>query len=104
MSIDAGEKEGALTTKPLVFKGKELIVNADAPEGSVAVEILDQAVKPLSGFCKEKCDVFRGDAIRHTVTWRGGSDLSELAGKTVRLRFHLRGAKLYSFFFTMGSH
>ena len=110
VSIDAGKEEGTLTTKALIFEakevveGKELVVNANAPGGSLIVEILDEAGKPLSGFVKADCDVFRGDAIRHRVSWKGKSDLRELAGRTVRLRFHLEGAKLYSFFFTMGSH
>jgi len=49
------------------------------------------------------CQTFTGDAIRHTVTWDGNADLSELAdlsemtGKPVRLRFYLRSAKLFSF-------
>ena len=103
VSIDSGEQEGTLTTKPLIFEAKEvvegtkLVINAKAPRGSVVAEILDESDKPVSGFVKADCDSFRGDAIRHTVTWRGESDMRELAGKTVRLRFHLRNAKLYSF-------
>ena len=99
VSIDAGKEEGTLTTKPLVFKGKGLVINAKAPKGSVAGESLDEAGKPLSGLGKTDCDAFGGDAIRHRVSWRGKSDLRELAGKIVRLRFHLRRAKLYSFVF-----
>lgn len=97
--LDLVREEGTLTTKPLICTGEELIVNAKAPGGSLIVEILDETGKPLSGFVKADCDAFGGDTIRHTVTWRGESGLSELAGKSVRLRFCLRGAKLYSFFF-----
>ena len=97
VSVDAGQQEGTLTTKPLVLKGRSLIVNADAAEGRLAVEILDQQGRPIPGFGKDHCDILRGDAIRHTVSWRGKSDVRQLAGKTVQLRFYLCGAKLYSF-------
>ena len=98
VSMDAGSEEGALTTRPLVFEGKKkLLINAQAAEGSVAVEILDRAGKPLPNFAKSDCATFSGDSIRHTVDWNGQADLSRLAGKPVRLRFYLQDAKLFSF-------
>ena len=105
VSIDAGPEEGTVTTKPVVFKpGEMLVINAAAPEGSIAVEILDSTTgEPLAGFEKKMCQVFRGDSVRHTVTWDGNADLTELAnftewtGKPVSLRFYLRNTKLYSF-------
>ena len=100
VSVDAGPEGGVLTTKPVVFEaGGKLVINAEAPKGSVVVEILDAADKTVPGFGVGDCDAFTGDAIRHTVTWRGESDVSTLAGKAVRLRFHLKNAKFYSFVF-----
>ena len=46
------------------------------------------------------CYAFQHDALRHTVVWGGRSDVSQLAGKTIRLRFHLQSARLYSFVFS----
>ena len=101
MSIDAGKEQGRLTTKPVIFEGnKKLVINAKAPKGFVAVEILTSAGKPLGGFTKADCDVFSGDTVRHTVTWQGKASLSKLAGKPLRLRFYLRDAKLFSFSFS----
>lgn len=98
VSVDAGHVEGILTTKSLIFEGKKkLVINANAASGSIGVEILDQAGQPLPGFAKSDCDTFIGDAIRHTVVWNGRSDISELAGKPVSLRFYLQDAKLFSF-------
>ena len=99
VSIDAGAQEGTLTTKPLVLEGKTLIVNVQASQGAMAVEILDRAGRPLSGFGRSDCNIFSGDAVRHRISWQGRSNLQEFAGKTVRLRFYLRNAKLYSFIF-----
>ena len=97
VSIEAGEKEGTLTTKPLVLEGKRLLINASAPAGEVAVAILDPSGAPIPGFTGDDCDVFTGDSVRHVVTWRGNSNVARIAGKPVVLRFGLTNAKLYSF-------
>jgi hypothetical protein len=90
---------GAVTTKPLVFQGKELRINARAPDGSVRVEIQDESSDPLPGFAIADCDPFTGDALRQPVTWRGQHDVSALAGRTIRLRFELQNADLFAFRF-----
>ena len=86
-------------TKPLRFEGSELVINAQSTEGAVAVEIVDREERPAEGFRAADCDAFSGDSLRHTVTWRGRSDLSALRAEPLRLRFHLEKAKLYSFAF-----
>jgi len=40
-----------------------------------------------------------GSYVDVVVSWRGRRDLSALAGRAVRLRFVMRGAKPYSFQF-----
>jgi hypothetical protein len=100
VSVEAGEQEGELTTKLLTFRGEKLIVNASATQGTIAVEVLDASGQPVNGFEREKCEVFSGDEIRHTVNWRGGPNVKRLNGTPVRLRFHLRKANLYAFQFT----
>jgi hypothetical protein len=40
-----------------------------------------------------------GDQLERVVTWKNGSDLSALAHRTIRLRFVLQDADLYSFRF-----
>ncbi len=97
-SIQAMHEEGTVTTCPLLLEGKRLHLNARARPGYVAVEVLDADGKPVPGFDHKACEPMAGlDAIDHTITWTGRDDLSPLAGKTVRLRFHLRGANLYAF-------
>lgn len=52
----------------------------------------------MPGLGRDRCQaMIMTDAVDHTVTWRGDQDLSALAGKPVRLRFFLRGARIYSF-------
>ena len=99
VSLDAGETEGTVTTRPLRFEGNQLVINAQSTEGSVAVAILDREGRPIVGFGAADCDTFSGDSLRHTVTWGRKADLSALRGQPIRLRFYLRNSKLYSFVF-----
>ena len=103
VSLTAGE--GSMTTKPLVFDGDRLEINANTagPQGEVAAEILDpETGRAIPGYAREDCDAFQGDAIRHAVTWKGTNNVGRLAGKPVKLRFHLKQAKLFSFRFRNG--
>lgn len=102
VSVNAGKDRGTFTTKPLIFApGKRrLVINAEVREGgSVTVEILDRAGVPLAGFGRADCYAFEHDSLRHTVVWDGKNDVSHLAGKTIRLRFYMKNAAIYSFVF-----
>ena len=106
VSLEADMEEGVLTTKPFKFKGDRLEINADAEGGELAVEILEYRnmyrsidVTPIDGFTRAECVTFKGNNVRHTMAWTGGSDLASLKGQTIKLKFHLRNAKLYSFQF-----
>ncbi len=99
VSIDAGPSGGELTTKPLVFYGRQLEINAAAPAGSIAVEIQDPSGRPLSSYALSDCDPLRGDSVHHLVCWKGKSDLTLLAGHAVRLKFALKDTSLYAFQF-----
>ncbi len=96
-SMDAGEAEGALTTRPVLFKGKHLFVNVAAPQGELRVEALDREGRPAAPFTRENCDAIRADKTLQLVKWRGADDLSSLAGRPVKFRFHLKNGSLYSF-------
>lgn len=95
-SMDAGEAGGALTTQPIKFTGKHLFVNAAAKEGELTAEVLDEHGNAMKGLSKADCVPGRVDKTKQAVTWKGG-DLSAAAGKPVRLRFHLKNAKLFAF-------
>jgi hypothetical protein len=95
--MDAGE--GALTTKKLTMAGERLIVNADASLGSMAVEILDGEGRPIPGYGHEEVELIASDSLRHTVRWNGSSDVAQLNGRPITLKFHMERAKLYSFVF-----
>jgi len=97
VSVYARMKGGEMITTPLVFKGKELVMNyATSTAGSIRVEIQDEDGTPLEGYSLESCPEIYGDAIEEVVAWEGGADMGKLAGKPVRLRFELKDADLYS--------
>lgn len=60
----------------------------------VGLETLDG--QEISRYELSRCTSLTGDAIRKTVSWEGESDISPLKGQTVRLRFQLQDADLYS--------
>jgi len=98
VSADAPAEGGVLTTVPVVFEGNRLEINAATGErGEVVVELCDGAGRPLDAF--EKSDPFRGDDLRHVVTFGGKKDVSALQGKPVVLRLYMKSAELYSFAF-----
>ena len=98
---------GSLTTRPLLLQGDRLLINANGIDryagpgyGTIKVEIQDgETGRPLPDFGAEKCEVFGGDSISHTVSWRGDPNLGSLEGKQIKLRFEIRKAKLFSFQF-----
>lgn len=96
-SMDAERKPGTLTTRPVTFQGKHLFVNANCPEGSLRVEVLDEQGRPIAPYLIDNSISLRTDKTIAPVHWKGAVDLSPLAGKTVRFRFHLEDGHLFSF-------
>jgi hypothetical protein len=96
-SMDAGDGEGALTTRRVRFGGKRLFVNADLDGGELRVEVLDEHGRVISPFTRANCIPARADATRQAIAWKGAGDLSQLAGRPVKFRFRLKHGSLYSF-------
>jgi hypothetical protein len=65
-----------------------------------SVELQDPAGKPFPGFALGDCHVLFGDSLERPVRWKGGGDMSALAGKPLRLRVALRDADLYALQFS----
>jgi hypothetical protein len=100
VSLRAPARGGELVTKPLVFDGGNLTLNASTSgAGSIRVEIQDAAGQPIPGHALADCPEIFGDGLAHVVRWRGGGDVRSLSGKTVRLRIVLADADLYAFQF-----
>ena len=93
VSLDGDD--GVVETVPLRLPDGRFEVNVDASGGSLGVEVLSPDGRAQPGFSAEACTPIRGDDVRHTVRW-GHRSLNR-AEQPCRLRFLLKGAKLYSF-------
>jgi hypothetical protein len=94
---------GELVTKPFTFKGNELALNfATSAAGGVRVEVQDASGKPLPGFALADAVEMIGNETDRVARWKGGADVSALAGKPVRLGFVMKDARLYAFQFRAG--
>jgi hypothetical protein len=79
-SMNADEKGGVLTTRPVRFSGSHLFVNA---KGKISAEVIDS---------EQRSKIFTCDSTDQQLM-----DVSSFAGKPVRIRFHLHEGALFSF-------
>jgi len=101
VSVRGAYTGGEFTTPPLIFEGSKLVVNIDTSATGIArVGILDEHGKAIQGFAVDQCDrIHTCNEINRVVAWQRSSDVSRLAGRTLRLRFVIRDADLYAFQF-----
>jgi hypothetical protein len=98
MSANAGHRQGELVTKPFTFEGEALELNySTSAGGSLRVELVDAATRPIAGFELHDGPLIVGDEIERVMRWKG--NLSMLNGRPVRLRFAMTECDLYSFRF-----
>ena len=97
VSVNAPLESSEFTTRLLKFIGGQLEINySTSAAGQVRVEIQDADGRPIPGFGRDECKPIYGDHIARIVQWEGGSDVSPLSGKPIRLRFEMSDADLYS--------
>jgi len=98
VSLHADYSGGECITKPITFAGGALRLNyATSAAGSVQVEIQDEQGAPFEGFGLDDMEPLFGDELNAPVAWKGGGDLSPLAGRPVRIRFVLKDADVFAF-------
>ncbi len=85
---------GVLTTEVLKFKGEHLYLNS---KGAISVELLDERGDVIEGYDKQSCKALSADSTKQKIEWAAKSDLSELKGRNIKLRFHLEEADLFAF-------
>jgi hypothetical protein len=100
------ESFGQTVTRPFSFSGSSLHLNtsmaaisAGPGPGEVRVEVLRANHKKLDGFKFADADPITTSGVAQAVSWNGSSDVSALAGKSIKLRFYFKNSKLYSFQF-----
>lgn len=98
----AYDEEAELHSRPLVFAGKRLSLNVDTgATGYLQVGLTRGDGRDLPGYGVDDCIYVNGNESDTTVEWLDkGTDLSALAGQSVRLSIRMRGSRLYSLQFT----
>ena len=99
-SLNADHEGGIVITRPFVFEGRGMLhVNAQTSAGgSIRASVVDEdTAKPLTDFTEDDSATFTGDSTCAPLRWRHRDSLAELKKRYVRLAFHLKNARLYSF-------
>lgn len=96
ISLDA-DTEGYVLTQPMKMAGKGLFLNLATAQGQATVEVLDDQLNPMPNFSRNDSLPVQGDAARSPARWKGGDDISALAGRAISLKIHVTRASLYAF-------
>lgn len=92
------EGEGSVTSGPLSIRWASWPeLNIEAPEGAVWLEVLDEEGRPLPGLSRSECVPMTGDEVRQTCCFKSPRGSFMRHTGRIRLRFHLKNARLYSF-------
>jgi len=94
ISLDAGEQEGSVLTRPCALPRGELHLNVDAADGRAVVQVCDESGAAIPGF--EASAPITGDRLDAVVAWPAAKT-EALAGRRVSFRIALRRAALYSY-------
>ncbi|MCL6502629.1 MAG: hypothetical protein K6T86_08080 [Pirellulales bacterium] len=98
VALAADATGGTLVTKPFRLEGPAVALNIEACRGECRVEVLDEEGRPLPAYAGAaaltQCGV---DGLRVSPRWEGKPDLRALVGQVIRLKIHLKDARLYSF-------
>ena len=104
VSASAGSIPGSFETSTLQFQGKSLAITADIAEGGyVRIGLQDAAGQPIAGRSLSECEPMRSGESPMTVNWHQQSDVSDLAGKAIRLQIEMMNADLFSLHFDTAS-
>lgn len=102
-SIAAETKKGYVETKPLIFTGTELSLNASTSAcGFIKVEFRTPEGKPFDGFRASDCDIIYGDSLDRPVSWNNDRHVCPMEKRPVVIRFYMQEADIYSFRFKYG--
>jgi hypothetical protein len=93
VSLEASFDGGMVLTKPLILRGSQLFVNANAEFGSIQVALLDEQENQIPGW---QSTISGEDSIRIPVSFERDS-LADLAGRCIRIQFILKNAQIFGF-------
>lgn len=96
-SLHAGYKEGYVITKPLRLDGDKFLLNYSTSSiGYIKIILLDDKNREIKSFSGANAPKIVGDRIDQEINW-GSASIKELKGKTVKIKFIIRDADVFSF-------
>ena len=96
-SMEVDGQTGILLTRPLCFEGKYLFVNAEAKDGQIKAELLDENNRVIKPFSMKNCIATSTNETKQRISWKGNPDLGKYSGKPVKIKFYCNNASFYSF-------
>ena len=99
VSLDADADGGVVSTAPFRWEGERLYVNAEAEDGEIRCELISSDGQPLAGYERNDSVCLTADGVRQPVLWGEREFLPKETEGPVQLRFWLRDARLYSYWF-----
>ena len=91
------QKEGVVLTRPFIFKGSSIEINASAFKGSIKAELQTLDGKKIAGFEKESSISFKENSLNAILKWEEKESIVQIKEKVVRIKFFLSDASLYAF-------
>lgn len=104
VSIDAGEREGFILTKPFRHPGGRLHINAKTATGGMVCAAIREGAGVRDGEWPEQWRFdrsipFTGDSLNATMQWKDAADVASMEGQVIRLHLGMIKTELYSFWF-----
>ncbi len=97
VSLDANKNSATVTTCTVKHFNGPLIVNADAGNGTLKVELLDADNNIIPGYSAADCVPVTKDDITHEIRWKKYYELPDSIDK-IKIRFLMESTKLYGFY------
>jgi hypothetical protein len=95
---NTGSNQGVIITQKVVVSKDQLRINADAGDGEIKVEILDEKQCLIEGFEADLCeDTMQFESCMKSITWTSGNSLKSIEGQSVHLKFYIKNARLFAF-------
>ena len=82
-SLRSESAPGTVTTRPIMFQGQQLFVNADVARGELLAEILDEDGAVIPPFSRDRCVPMQTSSTCQRIDWSGASSLASLRGRIV---------------------
>ena len=96
-SMNANKNIESLTTRPVMFKGSHLFINANTQHGEMKVEILNENNTPIKSYTAEDCVPVSIDTTSQCIRWKNTDNLLPLIGSRIKFKFYVENGSLYSF-------